>query len=287
MKMGFIGAGKVGLCFGLYLQQSNFTVTGYFSRSDHSARTASMKTGTRFFENISDLVAKSEGIFITTNDDQIETACRQLADSVITLKGMFVAHMSGALSSEVLESAHKKGAVTFSLHPLQAFADVDKSVTDLKNTYFGIEGQERLEILEEILKQTGNPFLRLLPEQKTRYHIIACVVSNYLVALIDYGVEMFGSMGIDTDKGLQALMPMIKGTVENIAQLGLEEALTGPIARGDLQTIEKQLGIFGAEEIKQADTYRFLNKLTLDLALKNKLKDEQKIEKLKQILSTT
>ncbi len=285
MKIGFIGAGKVGLCFGLYLQQNHFTVTGYFSRSFQSAQTASMKTGTKSFDNINELVSNSDGIFITTNDDQIETACRQLADAVVTLKNKFVAHMSGALSSSALEIARKKGAVTFSLHPLQAFADVDKSVADLKSCYFGIEGQEQSEILEDILNQTGNPFLKLLPEQKTRYHIVACVVSNYLVALIDYGLEIFGTIGIDTEMGLQALMPMIRGTVENIGQLGTEKALTGPIARGDTQTIQKQMRIFGAEETEQASVYGFLGRLTLDLAMKDRLTDDRKIAQLKQILS--
>lgn len=285
MKIGFLGAGKVGLSFGLYLQKNNFEITGYFSRSHLSAQSAAKITKTCAFEKIEDLANFSDGIFITTNDDQIESACLHLVSLMKTLRGKFVVHMSGALSSKILDSAVEKGAVVFSLHPLQSFAEVKKSVKDLENTYFGIEGEKQLEILEKMLKQTGNPYLTLQPEHKKRYHIAACTVSNYLVALIDNGLELLGSIGIEKEEGLKALLPMIMGTVKNIDKMGTEAALTGPIARGDIQTIQKQMEVFGKEEKKLADTYGFLGLLTLNLASKSEILDNRKIEKLTQILN--
>ncbi len=285
MIIGFVGAGKVGTSFGKYLNQNGFSVAGYYSRSRQSALAASEYTASRCFTKIEDLVQTVDGIFVTTGDDQIGPACRHVVDSVDSLQGKFMVHMSGVLSSEVLCSAADKGAKIFSLHPLQAFADIDRAQNDLKETVFGIEGNSDLNILKSILDKTGNRYITLRPEQKTRYHMVACIVSNYLVTLLGFGLDLFDSIGIDKKKGMNALLPMIRGTVENVEQLGPDKALTGPIARGDLQTIKKHLENFNSKEEDTADFYTLLCRKTLELATKRKLTDTEQIAELFNLLS--
>jgi predicted short-subunit dehydrogenase-like oxidoreductase (DUF2520 family) len=285
MIIGFVGAGKVGTSFGKYLIQNEISVAGYYSRSHLSAVTASEHTASRCFAKVEDLVQMVDGIFITTGDDQIEQACRHVVDSVDSLQGKFMVHMSGALSSEVLRYAANKGAKIFSLHPLQAFADIDSAQIALKETVFGIEGQSDLKILKSILEITGNRYIQLRPEQKTRYHMVACIVSNYLVTLLGFGLDLFDSIGIDQEKGMRALLPMIRGTIENVEQLGPDKALTGPIARGDLKTIKKHMENFSAKEGDAAEFYTLLCRKTLELATKRKLTDTEQIAELFNLLS--
>ncbi len=285
MNIGFIGAGKVGTAFGVYLKRNNFNVTGYCSRSASSLEEAVKLTGSERFESYDSLVKASDLIFITTQDGLIASVCDDVAKSSQTLKNKTVAHMSGALSSEVLSSARKKGAYIFSVHPLQAFADIQKSVQDLEKTYFGIEGEKRIDIVKSMLGTTGNRFFILKPEQKSKYHITACIVSNFLVALLDYGLDVFDSIGIDKDDGFKALLPMISGTVDNIHKLGTEDALTGPIARGDISTIENHMISLVNDKDSFLKTYAFLGKMTLELARKKKLEDEASIKELSRLLS--
>ncbi|WP_183108732.1 Rossmann-like and DUF2520 domain-containing protein [Thermohalobacter berrensis] len=284
MHIGFIGAGKVGTAFGIYLSKKCFKVTGYYSKTFESAIKASKLTKSTPYKKLSNLCCNCDIIFITTNDDEIEKVCERLVQENILTKGQIIIHMSGASSSKTLNKAKTKGCFIYSLHPLQSFADIDKAVTDLENTFFTVEGdKERIDVIENILKKLGNEYFVLSSEQKSIYHATACVVSNYLVTLIDYGLTLFDTIGMEKDKGFRALYPLIEGTIKNIYNLGPEKALTGPIARGDVDTIKKHIESLSLYAPDKVDFYKILGKKTLELAEKNKLKDKNKIKELKEI----
>lgn len=284
MKIGFIGAGKVGTSFGAYLYKKGFNVIGYYSRTFNSAENAIKYSRGKAFNNIKDLAKLADMIFITTNDDNITKVCQGLVQEDCLKEGQVLIHMSGASSSRALKSAKKKGCSIYSMHPLQAFASVERAVKDLENTVFSIEGDgDRIHLLEEILKTTGNKYFKLTSQQKTIYHATACVVSNYLVTLMDYGLSLFESIGIEKNEGYKALYPLIEGTIKNIYSLGTDKALTGPIARGDIQTIEKHLKSLEGTASNKTDFYKIMGAMTLEIAKKEKLKDTEKIRELEDI----
>ena len=285
MKIGFIGAGKVGTAFGGYLFSKGCEISGYLGRSQQAPERACRKTNSQVFPDSASLIQSSQLIFITTQDDQIETVAKQITDNHQDLSHKYFAHMSGALSSAVLSGLAQSGAHIYSLHPMQSFADIDKAVADLSHTYFGLEGQEKMEIITQLLEKTGNPFILLQSNQKTRYHIAACTVSNYLTAVLDFGLEMMLSIGIEKPEAYNALLPMINGTIGNIKNLGPEQALTGPIVRGDINTIKNHLPALSDPDSKEMETYRQLGRLTLKLAEKGNLKNSQQQAELKRILS--
>ncbi|MBU2513250.1 DUF2520 domain-containing protein [bacterium] len=285
MRIGFIGAGRVGTAFGIYLKNRGFQLSGYLSRSLHSAKTAAELTDSQVYSNDVSLVKDSDLLFITCNDDQIESVARNIFSTGNSLKNRSFAHMSGALSSASLVCLQEMGAYIYSVHPMQSFADVTKSVEDLSNTTFGIEGPQQLEKIVSLLKKTGNNHLVLSPDQKTEYHIASCVVSNYLTALLSFGFNMMQSIGITQSTAISALAPMINGTIRNIIRTGPEKALTGPIARGDVETIIKHLQVFNAARTDESDTYKLLGRLTLALAQKEILKEKNKIEMLTKLLT--
>ncbi len=285
MKIGFIGAGKVGTAFGMYLKQNGLTVYGYYSRTFESALMAAEFTGTKAEKELKDIVVNADILFITTNDNEISRVCERLVNENLINEEKIIVHMSGAASSKILSRVKEKGCYIYSLHPLQAFADVNKAVNELKSTIFSLEGdEEKIDVIENILKTIGNTYFKITSDQKAIYHATACVVSNYLVTLIDYGLSLFQSIGIEKASGYKALYPLIEGTIKNIYELGTEKALTGPIARGDTATIHKHMEALKRSSSDFLELYKILGIETIDLASKEKLRDNKKVTELKNIL---
>ncbi|WP_202709217.1 DUF2520 domain-containing protein [Sporosalibacterium faouarense] len=285
MKIGFIGAGKVGTAFGIYLNNQGFAIHGYHSRTIESAQRAADLTDSIAENTIDKLVKNSDIIFITTNDDEIASICNFLVEENLLSKGQILVHMSGASSSKIFHRAKEKGCSVYSLHPLQSFADIEKAVKDLKNTVFSLEGDEdKIDILENMLKSMGNSYFKIESDEKPIYHAAACVVSNYLVSLMDYGLSLFESIGINKTDGFKALHPLIEGSIKNIYELGTEQALTGPIVRGDTETILKHLKAIQNKKADSLKLYQTLGLETLNLAKRAKLRDENKEKELENIL---
>lgn len=287
MKIGFIGAGKVATAFGRHLHTHGITISGYFDRHPEKSAHACRCTLSTFFQDALQVAQNSDIILITTRDDQIKAVCDDLCRADAIRAHHLVGHMSGAHSSLLLSEAATKGAALFSLHPLQAFAQEEKALTDLPNTYFSLEGADpRLAAVEKLMERTGNRCFRLAPEHKSLYHLAACVLSNYLVTLMDFGLAVLEKGGIAPQEGFQAMLPLIQGTIANIAQLGPARALTGPIARGDATTIRRHmeaLKIHGADQWREM--YAWLGLKTLELAQKALLADKDKAKVLEKIFN--
>ncbi len=287
-KIGFIGAGKVGTAFGVYLKQNGFTIHGYYSRTLNSTNRAAILTNSKVEKTLSGLVGHTDIIFITTNDDEIERVCNTLVNQDLLSEGKIMVHMSGASSSNILQLAKQKGCYIYSLHPIQSFADINKAVEDLDHTVFSIEGDdEKIEIIESILNRMGNKYFRITAEQKAIYHATACVMSNYLVTLMDYGLSLFESIGIDKQEGYKALLPLIEGTIKNIDVLGTEKALTGPIARGDSETVKMHIKALREYQPEKLEFYRLMGMLTIELAEKSQISDTRKSNGMKNVFKET
>jgi predicted short-subunit dehydrogenase-like oxidoreductase (DUF2520 family) len=273
MGIGFIGAGKVATAFGRYLHGRGVTISGYFDRHAEKSRRAAAATHGRAFPDTTSLASQSDIILITTRDDQITDACSTLCRQKIIDARHLVGHMSGAHSSRILADAQHLGATVFSLHPLQAFADENKALAELPHTFFSLEGEaERLQPIRQILEQTGNRYFSISSENKSLYHLSACILSNYLVTLMDTGLAALGQSGIDPEQGFQAMRPLIEGTLSNIARMGTAKALTGPIIRGDAGTIRRHLQTLknsGLEDIESL--YRQMGLQTVTLACRTAL----------------
>jgi predicted short-subunit dehydrogenase-like oxidoreductase (DUF2520 family) len=285
MKIGFIGAGKVGIAFGVYLKSKGFEISGYYSRSPASSIKAAELTASRHFMDYTKLSSESDIIFITTGDGEIKGVCDLLALSGALKKGQIVAHMSGALSSEVLKSARDRECWVYSLHPIQSFASLENALKNLPDTYFSIEGDvEKDSRLEELIAKTGNLCFRIAPNDKALYHAATCIFSNFLVALLDEGLQYLNSIGINPREGFSAMLPLIMGTLSNIELLGTANALTGPIARGDSSTIANHMENIELHLPQSLEFYRAMSLKTLQVAKLSKLVDENKSTRLKSIL---
>lgn len=284
MKIGFIGAGKVGTSLGHYFSKNDLDLSGYFSRSSSSSELASEFTGSEIFEDLSSLLKESSIVFITTGDDQISGIVDQLYQSGCLTENHTVIHTSGALSTDLFESLRGTKCGLCSLHPIMSFSDIKTAAKNLSETVFTLEGNEKgLDDIESILQITNNPYFIINKDHKVLYHAAACILSNYLVTLIDSGFELLKTTGIPEDQISKAFLPLIKATIGNIEKSGPVAALTGPLVRGDENTIATHIKSIKSQTPDYLDLYQTMGLATIDM-IKDKRIDSEKYDQLKILL---
>ncbi|BAU29181.1 putative short-subunit dehydrogenase-like oxidoreductase (DUF2520 family) [Aneurinibacillus soli] len=287
MKIGIVGAGRLGSAFGLYATRRGAEEVGYYSRTQASTVAAASLVGDvgRVYTDVASLIRESDWIVLTVPDDEIPEVVQKLAEEG-DVEGKLVFHMSGAASSEVLLPMKQIGAHTASLHPLQSFADGCSGADKLETTVFGIEGEvAAVSVLEEWLTAAKNRYFIITATQKPLYHAAAAVVSNGLTGVVDFALHLMAAAGIEEKTALSALLPLIEGTVQNIQEKGVAEALTGPIARGDIGTIVRHTEAIAGQAPQLLENYQMLGRLTLATACQSQLRDPKRIARLQELLS--
>ncbi|GBF10598.1 Rossmann-like and DUF2520 domain-containing protein [Tepidibacillus sp. HK-1] len=285
MKIGFIGAGKVGTSLGEYWYRKGFQVVGYYTRTYQHAVKAASKSKSMAYQELEALVKDSDLIAISVNDDQIASISEKLASLPIVWENKIVFHLSGLHTSNLLSSLWDHGATVCSLHPMLSFSDPEKAVIDLQSVLFTIEGRgKKLGELKSLLDQCGNSWMEIRTDVKALYHTAATILSNYLVTLVDIGVQMLTTAGFKQNQTKDLIEPLVKKTIDRVIDLGTEKALTGPISRGDMCTLEKHLEVLGEVDQTWLDLYQQMGFLTIDLAKRGRRITSDSAEKMKEVL---
>jgi predicted short-subunit dehydrogenase-like oxidoreductase (DUF2520 family) len=283
LKTGFIGAGMTGTALAVRLSQKGWPVVAVSSRTLSSAqRLAKRVRNCQVCHTTQELADVAELVFITTPDDVIAQVCSE----VHWHKGQSVLHCSGAHSVDILEPAKKLGAALGSFHPLQTFADVDQAVANLPGSTFALEAEEPLlSTLKELTRLLNGNWVRLGSGDKVLYHAAAVFACNYLVTLVKLALDLWKDFGVSSKEATRALLPLLRGTLNNIDSIGLPDCLTGPVARGDLGTIERHLRALDARSPSLLTTYKELGLQTIPIALAKGKVNEHKAEEMKTLLS--
>ena len=241
MKIGFVGAGKVGCSLGKYFEKKGLTCTGYYDIDPVSAQEASDFTDTVCYESMDRLVEDSDALFLTVPDGLIHLVWLQIRD--LPISGKLICHCSGALSAgDAFAGIEDRGAFGYSIHPLFAVSDRFHSYKELTHAYFTIEGQEkRLEEVRKMLEDLGNPVISIKARDKVRYHCAAAIASNHVVGLVQESLDLLGQCGFSDEDGLAALRPILLGNMQHIVDTGTTASLTGPVERVDTGTVKKHL----------------------------------------------
>jgi len=159
---------------------------------------------------------------------------------------------------------------------LQSFADIETAKTNLPGSYFAMDGdQQAIASGREIIAELGGHSFFVPAKDRALYHAAACVASNYLVSLAYCAAKMYEKFGLSSTTALQALSPLIQGTLANLQKVGLPAALTGPISRGDLPTIEGHFKALSEFDSGEAELYKVLGLYTLQIALEKASITEQ------------
>jgi len=283
MKTGFIGAGTTGTALAVRLSEKEWPVVGVYSRSLSSAdKLAGLLPNCRAYHTSQELANVAQMVFITTPDDVIAQVCRE----VRWHKGQGVLHCSGAHSVDILEPAKKLGANVGSFHPLQTFADADQAMANLPGSTFGLEAEEPLlSTLKELASLLDGNWVELKPGDKVLYHVAAVLACNYLVTLVKLALDLWKGFGVSSREATGCLLPLLRGTLNNIDSIGLPNCLTGPVARGDLGTIDRHLNALHAKNPSLLTVYKELGLQTIPIAIAKGKINEQKAEEMNTLLS--
>jgi len=283
LGLGFIGAGTVGTALALRLSDRGYRVVAVSSRSQSSAeKLAQAITGCHAVNDKQAVAEAAELVFVTTPDDAIAP----VVSEITWHHGQSVVHCSGADSTEILEPARKQGAQVGAFHPLQTFASVRQAIDNIPGSTFALEAEEPLlTTLKDMAIVLDGQWIELKSSDKVVYHAAAVIACNYLVTLVKLATDLWQTFNIPADQATKALMPLLRGTLNNIDNVGIPQCLTGPIARGDTGTIKKHLDALYEVAPSVLSTYRELGLQTIPVALgKGRINHEQ-ADELQAILS--
>ena len=264
-KLGFIGAGTVGSALAVGLDNKGYQVVAVSSRSYSSAQNlAETISSCKAVTSNQDVAVAAELIFITTPDDAIAS----VAGDIKWHQGQGVIHCSGADSTGNLAKAREAGANVGVFHPLQTFASAQQAIQNMSGTTFALEAEQPLlGILKEMATALGGRWIELKAKDKVIYHAAAVFTCNYLVTLVKLATDLWQTFGASPEQTVQALIPLLQGTIRNIDTIGMPGCLTGPIARGDTGTISKHLAALQKAAPDLVNTYRELGLKTIPIAV--------------------
>lgn len=270
-RVAVVGPGVVGQTIGRLLREAGFNVISIAGRTVARARAAAgfIGGGVRVVRMPCEAVRGADIVFLTTPDRALKAVCDVIAESNAWSEGTTVFHCSGALGPEVLASARRAGAQVGALHPIQTFPSPAEAVRRMKGTWFTFDGDAGARrVAARVVKALGGRLTGSRPRNRVMYHAALCVLSNYGVALADMADAMLRGSGLSATDAALAIHPLMIGTVENIAALGPARALTGPIARGDAETVAAHLRSLGRLPAEVRRLYAYLGLYTVRLARK-------------------
>lgn len=264
MKIGLIGAGKVGFSLGKFFVQGGVPVTGYYSRHRESAQEAALFTGTRQYDQLEALVQDSDALFLTVPDGAISSVFQQLRG--LEISGKQICHCSGAMTAgEAFPLIGQTGAHGYSIHPLFPISSKYQAYRELTGAFFCLEGEgPHLGDWKALLEALGAR-ARIIPARsKAGYHAACAISSNLVCALVQESLELLEGCGFSREEGLQALAPLLRSNLEHLIREGPIQALTGPVERGDAATVDKHLACLPSRE--ERELYRAVSRKLVEMA---------------------
>jgi predicted short-subunit dehydrogenase-like oxidoreductase (DUF2520 family) len=283
-----MGAGVVGTALAARLVRAGVPVAGLHGRQVELSDAASAVSGVLASTGeIPPIMSESDVVIISVRDERIPEVAQRLVSEKRLRPEQVVLHTSGAnASAQILAVArpHVRGVGT--LHPLVSFADPHVAVEQLKHIAFGIEGDAPAKaVAVRLVRALGAKAVFLEAEAMPLYHVGAVIAANYVVALADMAQSLLVKAGVPQDQALPALIPLLNSVVQNLATLGLPGALTGPVERGDVTSVEQHLATLGKRAPEMLDLYRLIGRDVLRLARMKSRLEPAAIAKLEALFA--
>jgi len=243
-RIVFVGPGRLGLGLGYAFSQSEGVESIlYHGRRPEPPEHPLFHRGlAAYVHGVERPPEGTTALFLTVPDAALPEMVHALAQRASGPRGCAVFHTSGVLGTEVLAPLHEAGYAVGSLHPFRAVADPLAGRAAFQGSFFALSGEpEALRTGEGLLRLLDGHGLTIPSNRRPQYHAAAVLASNHLVFLLREAVLVLQEAGLSEEEATEALVCLARGTLENIEDLGLERALTGPLQRGDVETIELHL----------------------------------------------
>jgi predicted short-subunit dehydrogenase-like oxidoreductase (DUF2520 family) len=268
--LNLIGAGKLGKVLGrLFYEHQVLRIQQIVCRKQEHGQQAAVFIGDAQAQALTDwsLMQAADVFCLAVPDDAIVDVAERLAQTGLIQQGSIVFHCSGSKTSEILRVLSACGASVASVHPVKSFANPDKLILEFVGTLCGIEGDAyAVEQLSAVFERIGARMLPISSNNKLTYHAGSVFASNYLVSLMELAIQAYQHAGISKEVAYELAQALATATLQNVFQLGTQAALTGPIQRGDMVTVQTQLAQLQNTDEQLAHMYQAFIAPTMQLA---------------------
>ena len=262
---GFIGCGRVGRTLAQAFANAGYTVTSAWSRKAADLDLmANEVSGLRPLASAQAVADACDFVWLTVADDAIAT----VADGIAWAPRHRVIHCSGATEISAVQNAKLHGALIGGFHPMQMFTNPAIALKGLPGCTVGVEADAGLlEALQQIASDIGCVPVQVPSGQRALYHASAYYVGPFLIALLAEGTNLWRKFGANEKQALDAMLPLLAGTLSAVRDGGLAQGMGGCVARGDVGTVRKHLAALDGYDPDAGQLYRALAKRNIPLGL--------------------
>lgn len=252
LKVGLIGAGRVGIAMSRALQNHGHSIVCANAISDKSKKRVLEFLPATDLQSIEQLIDNAQTVLFAVPDDVLPDLVRGIAQTIGFRKHQFVIHTSGRFGIEVLAPATAQGALPMAIHPAMTFTGAPNDVDRIVGCPFAITtSEELLPIAAALVLNMGGREFVVAEADRAAYHSALSHAANHTNVVVNQSKEILQEIGID-NPGL-FLTPLVNAAIENSLMMGIE-SLTGPIVRGDVETVRSHL--IALKESDTLETYR-------------------------------
>jgi len=283
LAIGVIGTGRVGAVLGAALARAGHRVVAASGVSARSVdRAALLLPGVPLLPP-PDVAATADLLLLTVPDDALPDLVRGLAAGGAFARGRLVVHTSGRWGTDVLRPASEAGALPLTLHPVMTFTGTSVDLSRLAGCVFGVTAPEPLlPIADALVLEMGAEPMHVDDARRELYHAALAHAANHLVTLVASSAELLREAGVADPA--RVLGPLLGAALDNALRSG-DAALTGPVARGDAQTVAAHVEAIGTVSASTRAVYVALARLTADRAMASGLLDAVRAEPLLDVLA--
>jgi predicted short-subunit dehydrogenase-like oxidoreductase (DUF2520 family) len=281
-RLFFVGPGRAGLALGQALHQAD--AVGdlvYCGRRPEPPLHPLFTDGiARYRFGLEPPGVETTAAFLSVPDDALPEMAHALAGHGVAPPGCAVFHLSGALNTDVLAPLHARGYAVGTFHLLQSLADPLTAASRIPGSFVSISGEPAaVATARRLVQHLGSRTLAVPVARRPLYHAAAVLASSQVASLLALAARLLVRAGVPDEDALPALLPLVRGNLDNIERMGLAHALTGPVARGDVETVRLHLRSLDSRE---REVYRLL---TLELVEQASFELEPEVrEELQELL---
>jgi predicted short-subunit dehydrogenase-like oxidoreductase (DUF2520 family) len=260
LRVGVVGAGRVGTALAVALGRAGHEIVAASAVSDASVRRVARNLPGATIMQPPEVVAAAGLVLLAVPDDALPGLVAGLAATGAPFEGRLVAHVSGRHGLAVLEPAVRAGALPLALHPVMTFTGRPDDIDKLAGISFGVTAPDALRpVAEALVVEMGGEPVFIADSQRDLYHAALASAANHLVTLLVQAMDLLRDAGVA--QPARMLGPLLGAALDNALRLG-DAALTGPVARGDADTVASHIGALRADAPEALPAYLALARLT-------------------------
>jgi predicted short-subunit dehydrogenase-like oxidoreductase (DUF2520 family) len=283
LAVGVVGAGRVGPALAAALKLAGHRPVAVSGVSEASRRRAAVLLPDVPLVEPAEVLARADLALLTVPDDALPGLVAGLVETGAVRPGQLLAHTSGRYGAAVLDPALRAGALPMALHPAMTFTGTTVDVQRLVGCSFGVTAPQELRLAAEalVVEMGGEPEW-IAEEARPLYHAALAIGSNHLVTLVAQARELLEAAGVAHPGRM--LGPLLGAALDNALRSG-DQALTGPVARGDAGTVGAHLAQLRATSPQTVASYVAMARATADRALANGMLKPELAEALLDVLA--